>query len=104
MSGWRGARAAKLSSEREGAGGTPLDPAGLPSQHPLMMDESPDKGPKGPVLSPAGHRAQAENRTRQAAALRENLARRKQQQRARAASALGGEAPPTSKPGGTAGG
>ena len=50
-----------------------------------MTDESSDKGPKGPILSPAGHQAQAENRARQAAALRENLARRKQQQRARAA-------------------
>ena len=66
-----------------------------------MADESSDKGPRGPVLSPAGHQAQAENRARQAAALRENLARRKQQQRARMASASGGEAVPTTKPGGT---
>ena len=66
-----------------------------------MTDESSDKGPKGPVLSPAGHQVQAENRARQAAALRENLARRKQQQRARTASASGGEAVPTTKPGGT---
>jgi hypothetical protein len=67
-----------------------------------MTDDSPEKGPKAPILSPAGHQAQAGNRARQAAALRENLARRKQQQRARAASAPGGGAAPTTKPGGTA--
>ena len=47
-----------------------------------MADKS-DKPP--PNLSQAGHRAKVENEARQAAALRENLARRKQQQRARAA-------------------
>jgi len=67
-----------------------------------MTDESSDEGPKGPILSPAGHQAQAENRARQAAALRENLARRKQQQRARAASTLEGEGAPAPKPGRTA--
>jgi len=44
-----------------------------------------DKSVKAPPnLSQAGHRAKAESEARQAAALRENLARRKQQQRARA--------------------
>jgi hypothetical protein len=60
-----------------------------------MADKS-DKPP--PNLSPAGHRAKAENEARQAAALRENLARRKQQQRARAAASTP-EPVSTPKPG-----
>jgi hypothetical protein len=68
-----------------------------------MTDEQANKGPapKAPALSPAGQRAQADHQARQAAALRENLARRKRQQRARAAGpgvAPGGEAAPATRP------
>ncbi len=47
-----------------------------------MADEPPNKAPR---LSEAGSRSQAEHRERQAAALRDNLNRRKQQKRARQA-------------------
>jgi hypothetical protein len=51
------------------------------------MSSDPKSGPKRPHLSPSGQRAEAKSRARQAAALRENLGRRKQQTRARAAAA-----------------
>jgi len=58
-----------------------------------------DKSAKTPpTLSRAGHRAKAESEARQAAALRENLARRKQQQRAQAV-ASAPEPASTRKPG-----
>jgi hypothetical protein len=57
-----------------------------------------DSTKKAPTLSPAGHRAKTENQARQATALRENLTRRKQQQRARAA-ASGPDPASSSKPG-----
>ena len=47
-----------------------------------MANEPPNKAPR---LSESGRRSQAEHRARQAAALRDNLSRRKQQQRARQA-------------------
>jgi hypothetical protein len=57
-----------------------------------MANEPPNKTPR---LSESGRRSQADNRARQAAALRDNLSRRKQQQRARqAVSAPGMESPP----------
>jgi len=54
-----------------------------------MANEPPDKMPR---LSESGRRSQAEHRQRQAAALRDNLGRRKQQQRARQAVSAGGGA------------
>jgi hypothetical protein len=57
-----------------------------------MANEPPNKTPR---LSESGRRSQADNRARQAAALRDNLGRRKQQQRARkAVSAAATESPP----------
>jgi hypothetical protein len=57
-----------------------------------MANEPPNKAPR---LSEPGRRSQAEHRQRQAAALRDNLSRRKQQQRARqAVSAAGAESAP----------
>jgi hypothetical protein len=57
-----------------------------------MVNEPPNKAPR---LSESGRRSQAEHRQRQAAALRDNLSRRKQQQRARqAVSAAGAVSPP----------
>jgi hypothetical protein len=57
-----------------------------------MANEPPNKTPR---LSESGRLSQADSRTRQAAALRDNLGRRKQQQRARqAASAAAMEPPP----------
>jgi hypothetical protein len=47
-----------------------------------MANEPPNEAPR---LSESGRRSQAEHRQRQAAALRDNLSRRKQQQRARQA-------------------
>jgi hypothetical protein len=47
-----------------------------------MASDPPNKAPR---LSESGSRSQAEHRSRQAAALRDNLSRRKQQQRARQA-------------------
>jgi hypothetical protein len=57
-----------------------------------MVNEPPNKAPR---LSESGRRSQAEHRQRQAAALRDNLGRRKQQQRARqSVSAPGTASPP----------
>jgi hypothetical protein len=48
-------------------------------------DSKPKPPAQRPVLSDKGQEAEAERRARQAAALRQNLARRKRQQRARVA-------------------
>jgi hypothetical protein len=52
-----------------------------------MAKEPPNKAPR---LSESGRRSQTEHRQRQAAALRDNLSRRKQQQRARQAVSAAG--------------
>jgi hypothetical protein len=52
-----------------------------------MANQPPNETPR---LSESGRRSQAEHRQRQAAALRDNLSRRKQQQRARQAVSAGG--------------
>jgi hypothetical protein len=58
-----------------------------PAQHLAMADGDSDQKPPAqrPVLSDKGREAEAERQAREAAALRQNLARRKRQQRARAA-------------------
>ena len=50
----------------------------------MTRDDRRAPPPDKPVLSARGRRAEAERQARAAAALRENLARRKRQQRARA--------------------
>ena len=108
MSGRRGAKRAPEASDISMAGPArdscspgltrptltrlALTRAWLASQHPAMANEPPNKAPR---LSETGRRSQAEHRARQAAALRDNLSRRKQQQRARQAdSAAGAVSPP----------
>ena len=54
-------------------------------------DEQPLKPKSKPVVTPHAQRQEAERREREAGALRENLARRKAQQRARRAADETGE-------------
>ena len=56
------------------------------------------RAPAGPKLSEGGLRTRAAQKAREAAALRQNLARRKQQQRARAAMAASPEPSPSMAP------
>ena len=51
----------------------------------MTKQNSQDSAPDGPRLSARGAAAQAERQTRQAEALRENLRKRKAQERGRAA-------------------
>jgi hypothetical protein len=66
------------------------------------MSKDGEQGAGPPRLSAHGQQAEAQRRKREAAALRENLARRKAQQRARhAPPAAGSPATPASKSGGS---
>jgi len=69
-----------------------------------MAKDAADRPPKGPQLSAAGRRARDSRAERLAAALRENLKRRKTQERGRAAERAGSDAPPGAPRGAKKGG